>query len=108
MTLYEFRDELATLGTAFLNTPEETSEPPYMVAFLVTSALVTFEGGRSFDLRIDCVGRTFPDAQALADAVRLHNWPWSVSFQSEKDDYQTPTDGAEVIHVVSVNLRVLA
>lgn len=108
MTPYDLRNELLAIGAAWLNAPPESEPLPYMVAFLVTSELVTFDGGRSYDYRIDCVGDSFVAAQTLADSIRLHNWPWSVSFQSEKDEYQAPSDGGDVVHIVSVNLRILA
>ena len=114
----ELRDELVPLaaaldGTAWLNSPPDDEDvlPPYMVAYLVTTEILTVDDPpiKAYDYRVDCLGSTFVAAQALADAIRLKDdWPWPVFPQSEKDEYVAPQDGGDVLHIVSVHFQIIA
>ena len=101
---YDLRTELAELGSAWINAAPEDKPLPFMVVYLITRERLTNQT-QEYLFRVDCAAKTFAAAQALADAIHLKDdWPWPVVYESEKDEYQTPEDAGEIIHVVSVHL----
>ena len=106
---YELQAELNKLGTAWLNAPPDDADPPpYIVAYLITRERLTNET-QEYHYRIDCYAPTIAEAMALAESVRLHDeWPWPLIYLSEKDEYVSPDDGGDLLHVVSVNVQLHA